>query len=118
NNRNIYPGQHIDEAELRKSRRITHGRPAEAAKDSDNGDEHARAEPDDKPTVEGLNPGLEKNKQVERSLHVRELPSVRFANRYDEQRPGVLEVGDHDHRDNGRNELEPWIQDHQNLPAA
>jgi hypothetical protein len=63
-----------------------------------------------------LNPGLEQDEEGECKLDVGELPARARLQRLNEQRPGVLKVRDHDHRDERRDELEPSVVDVHHRP--
>ena len=62
-----------------------------------------------------LHPRLKQDEQGECERNVGRFPSSRLVHRADEERPGVLEVRDHDHRDERRHELEPSIVDLQRV---
>ena len=111
-------GHAVQRVQHRQRRGVAHARPAQAAQQSGGADEPARAEPVDEPAVERLDPGLKQDEQREGGLDVRELPAGARLQRLDEQRPGILQVGDHDHRDQRRDELEPAIvQPHDPPPS-
>src|SRR6185369_10378437 len=66
-------------------------------------------QPVDQPAVERLHPGLKQNEERERDLDVGELPAGARLQRLDEQRPGILQIRDHDHRDQRGDQLEPLV---------
>jgi hypothetical protein len=63
---------------------------------------------DDVP-LDGHQPGLKQNEEEERGLDGRLGPTVLGADRPDEQRPAVLQVGDHHHADDADDQLRPGI---------
>ena len=99
----------IEHVQHRQRRGVPQPRPAEAAQQSGGADEPARAEAIDEPSIERLDPGLKQDEEREGELNVGELPAGARLQRFDEERPGVLQVRDHDHRDQRRDELEPAI---------
>src|SRR5207245_92434 len=83
--------------------------PSDPAQYSRNRDEHTWTHAIDDPALTWLHPGLKQNEQRERPLNVRQLPARRLLHRIDEQRPRVLKVRDHDHRDERGAELNPAV---------
>jgi hypothetical protein len=71
----------------------------------------SRPQPIDQPALERLHPGLKDHEQRERPLDVGELPAGLQLKRLDEERPRVLQVGDHHHRQQRGVELKPAVVD-------
>src|SRR6185503_8009940 len=72
-------------------------------------DEPARPHAVDQPAVQRLHPCLEQDEEREGVLNVRQFPARATLQRLHEERPGVLQVRNHDHRDERRDELKPAI---------
>src|SRR4030095_2848005 len=88
---------------------VPHSGPPESAQQTRDADEPARPDAVDQPAVERLHPCLEQDEQREGILNVRQFPAGAALQRLDEERPGVLQVRNHDHRDERRDELKPAI---------
>ena len=63
----------------------------------------------DEPGFDGHEPRLGEDEDGEGDLNGRTPPVVLFVDRVDEQRPAVLEVGDHHHADDAEQQLQPPI---------
>jgi hypothetical protein len=88
---------------------VTHPRPSKSAQQTRDADEPAWSDAVNQPPVERLHPCLEQDEEREGVLNVRQFPAGATLQRLHEQRPGVLQVRDHDHRDERRDELKPSI---------
>src|SRR5438067_1579399 len=104
-------GHDVQRVEHRKRRRHAESRPTDAAQHARDRREEARPQTVDQEPLRRLHPRLEEDEERERPLDVGQLPPRRRPHRLDEQRPRVLEVGDHDHRDERRPQLNPSIVD-------
>ena len=101
----------VQGVEHRQRGGVSQSRPAQPAQQPRGADEPARAEAIDEPSIERLDPRLKQDEQRERELNVREPPARARLERLDEERPGVLQVRDHDHRDQRGAELKPAVVD-------
>jgi hypothetical protein len=114
-----HAGRAIRRVEHRQRRGVAHASPSHAAQQAGRGDEPARAETIDQPAIERLHPRLEKNEHRECCLDIRQRPAGLLLHGTDKERPCILQVGDHDHRDDRRDELEPAIVDaHDATPST
>src|SRR5580658_5295044 len=86
---------------------MAHGGPTHTAQKSSERDEGARADAIDQPARKRHDPGFKRDEEGEGILNLRQVPVRPGAHRIDEERPGILQVGDHDHRDYRRDELNP-----------
>ena len=105
------PGHAVKRVEHGKRSGVTEAGPTEPAEQARRADEPTRPKSIDQPPIERLDPGLEEDEQREGKLDIRQLPVRARLHRLDEQRPGVLQVRDHDHRDERRAQLKPSIVD-------
>src|SRR6516164_8612012 len=70
-------------------------------------DDDARAVFVDEPRLDRNEPGFGDDKDRERELDRGASPVILGIDRIDEQRPAVLQIGDHRHADDAHDELEP-----------
>jgi hypothetical protein len=71
------------------------------------GDHDARAETIDEPALDRHQPSLGGDEDAEGDLDGRGTPVIFLIDRIDEQRPAILQVGDHHHADDAADELSP-----------
>jgi hypothetical protein len=108
------PRQRRPEIEVPEARGRRIDDPADRDHDPAKGDHQPRpvlgADPVDDPALQRRQPGLERHEQAEGELDVGDGPAVRLVHRMDEQGPAVLQIGDHHHRDDADDELQPAVR--------
>ena len=82
-------------------------RPGDADQHAADQHDDLGAEAIDEPALDRHQPGLRQHEDAERHLDRGPAPVVLLVDRVDEQRPAVLQVGDHHHADDADHELQP-----------
>ena len=101
--------QAVQPVEHRQRGGVPQPRPAKTAQQPGGADEPSRPQTVDQPSIERLDPRLKQDEQRERELDVGQFPTGARLERLDEERPGILQVRDHDHRDQRHDQLKPAI---------